>query len=407
MAARNFGRVAKDQGVQRIIYLGGLGDPETDLSEHLRSRHQTGDSLRKSGIPVTEFRAGIIVGSGSVSFEMIRYLTERLPVMVCPRWVFTRTQPIAIRDALSYLVDALEVPESAGEIIEIGGQDVLSYRDMMLIYARLRGLKRHIIPVPLLTPRLSSYWVHLVTPIPSDIAQPLIRGLHNEVIVRDDTAQRLFPEIKVMPYEAAVSLSLSRLEASEVETSWSNSLVSSQGDRQSLVFTTHDGLLIERRQHIVQRPAAAVFREFSMLGGSTGWLAFNWLWRVRGLLDRLVGGVGFRRGRRHPSLLRIGDAVDFWRVEAIEPGRLLRLQAEMRVPGRAWLQFKAEPLDDNHSQLIQTAFFAPKGLFGLLYWYVLYPVHGFIFSQMICKLAERAEKHASQSLSTSETFGAY
>jgi hypothetical protein len=277
---------------------------------------------------------------------------------------------------------------------------------MMLIYARLRGLKRHIIPVPLLTPRLSSYWVHLVTPIPSNIAQPLIMGLHNEVIVRDDMAQRLFQEIKVMPYEAAVSLALSRLEASEVETSWSDSLVSSQGDRQPVVFTTQDGLLIERRQHIVERPAAAVFHEFSMLGGSTGWLAFNWLWRVRGLLDRLVGGVGFRRGRRHPSLLRIGDAVDFWRVEAIEPGRLLRLRAEMKVPGRAWLQFKAEPLGDNHSLLTQTAFFAPKGLFGLLYWYLLYPVHRLIFSQLIRKLVERAEKQAAQGLSPG-TSGAY
>ncbi len=405
MAARSFGRVAKAQAVQRIIYLGGLGDPETDLSEHLRSRHQTGDSLRECGIPVTEFRAGIIVGSGSVSFEMIRYLTERLPVMVCPRWVFTRTQPIAIRDALRYLSAALETPESAGEIIEIGGQDVLSYRDMMLIYARLRDLKRYIIPVPLLTPRLSSYWVHLVTPIPSDIAQPLIKGLHNEVIVRNDTAQRLFPEIKAMPYEAAVSLALSRLEGSEVETSWSDSLVSSLGDKQPVVFTTQDGLLIERRQRLVERPAAAVFREFSLLGGSTGWLAFNWLWRIRGLLDRLVGGVGFRRGRRHPRLLRIGDAVDFWRVEAIEPGYLLRLRAEMKVPGRAWLQFKAEPLDEDHSQLIQTAFFAPRGLFGLLYWYLLYPVHGFIFSRLIRKLAERAETQATQSLSLETSSG--
>ena len=389
-AARNFAEAAADQGVDHIIYLGGLGKLGTELSEHLRSRQETGAALREAGVPVTEFRASILVGSGSVSFEMIRSLTERLPVMICPRWVYTRTQPIAIDDALTYLVAALETPESHGQIIEIGGRDVLTYREMMLTYARLRGLKRFIIPVPLLTPRLSSYWVHLVTPIPSTIAQPLIKGLSVEVIVTDDRARRLFPQITPMDYETAVARALANLDASEVETSWSDALASSQGDTRPFIFTAQDGMLIEQRQQVVDAPPATVYAEFAGLGGRNGWLAWNRLWRLRGAADRLLGGVGFRRGRRHPIDLRVGDAVDFWRVEAVEAGRLVRLRAEMKVPGRAWLQFQAETLGPARTRLIQTAFFAPKGLFGLLYWYLLWPVHGFMFSRLIGKLAERA-----------------
>jgi uncharacterized protein YbjT (DUF2867 family) len=389
-AARNFAQAAAETGVARIIYLGGLGKPGSELSEHLRSRQETGAALREAGVPVTEFRASILVGSGSVSFEMIRSLTERLPVMICPRWVYTRTQPIAIDDALTYLVAALETSESQGQIIEIGGRDVLTYRDMMLTYARLRGLRRFIIPVPLLTPRLSSYWVHLVTPIPSTIAQPLIKGLSVEVIVTDDRARRLFPQITPMDYETAVARALASLEAGEVETSWSDALVSSQGDTRAFIFTTQDGMLIEQRQCEVDVPASVVYAEFAALGGRKGWLAFNWLWRLRGVADRLAGGVGFRRGRRHPTSLRVGDAIDFWRVEAVEPDRLVRLRAEMKVPGRAWLQFQAETLGATRTRLIQTAFFAPKGLLGLLYWYLLWPVHGFIFSQLIRKLAAEA-----------------
>jgi uncharacterized protein YbjT (DUF2867 family) len=389
-AARNFAQAAAETGVARIIYLGGLGKPGSELSEHLRSRQETGAALREAGVPVTEFRASILVGSGSVSFEMIRSLTERLPVMICPRWVYTRTQPIAIDDALTYLVAALETSESQGQIIEIGGRDVLTYRDMMLTYARLRGLRRFIIPVPLLTPRLSSYWVHLVTPIPSTIAQPLIKGLSVEVIVTDDRARRLFPQITPMDYETAVARALASLEAGEVETSWSDALVSSQGDTRAFIFTTQDGMLIEQRQCEVDVPASVVYAEFAALGGRKGWLAFNWLWRLRGVADRLAGGVGFRRGRRHLTSLRVGDAIDFWRVEAVEPDRLVRLRAEMKVPGRAWLQFQAETLGATRTRLIQTAFFAPKGLLGLLYWYLLWPVHGFIFSQLIRKLAAEA-----------------
>ncbi|MCB0116735.1 MAG: SDR family oxidoreductase, partial [Caldilineaceae bacterium] len=380
-AALNFGNAAACAGVQRILYLGGLGDSSTQLSDHLRSRQVTGDTLRESGVPVTEFRAAIIVGSGSASFEMIRYLTERVPLMIAPRWVFTKVQPIAIRNVLAYLIAALETPESAAEVIEIGGEDVLTYGEMMTAYAEERGLRRLLVPVPVLTPRLSSYWVHWVTPIPAKIARPLIEGLRNEVIVRDDKARRLFPEIHPFSYRTAVQLALRKLEAQEVETAWTDALLSSQGDRKPVVLTEREGMIIERRQRHVDAPPSAVYSTFSRLGGGTGWLAFNWAWLLRGVLDRMVGGVGFRRGRRDPEYVRVGDALDFWRVERADPDECLTLRAEMKVPGRAWLQFEVDPEGDG-STFRQTAFFAPKGLFGLLYWYLLYPIHGPIFSQL-------------------------
>ncbi len=389
-AARNFGEAARANAVERIIYLGGLGDPEADLSKHLRSRQQTGEALRESGVPVTEFRAAIVVGSGSVSFEMIRYLTERVPIMVCPRWVFTRVQPIAIDDVLDFMVAALIKPESAGKIIEIGGSDVLTYGDMMMGYAKVRGLRRWLLSVPVLTPRLSSYWVHLVTPIPASIARPLIDGLRNEVIVRDNVADDLFPEVKPMDYQSAVSLALSDLEARQVETSWSDALVNSQGDIIPVALSTQAGMIIERRQQIVTSSPANVFKIVSQLGGQTGWLYLNWAWRLRGWIDRFVGGVGLRRGRRDPEEARMGDAIDFWRVEAVEPDKRLLLRAEMKLPGRAWLQFEALPFEGQQTRLVQTAFFAPKGLWGLAYWYGLYPIHRVIFGGMIRSVAQRA-----------------
>lgn len=389
-AAHNFGQAAKEVGVTRIIYLGGLGDPDTELSQHLRSRQDTGDALRQSGVAVTEFRAGVIVGSGSVSFEMIRYLTERLPMMICPQWVYTLTQPISIRNVLDYLVSALNVPESADKIFEIGGADVLSYGQMMDGYAQVRGLRRLLIPVPVLTPRLSSYWVHWMTPIPAQISRPLIEGLKNEVTVRNDLAKQLFPKISPMDYLTAVKLALDRLEASWIETTWSDSLSSSQGDIPSVVLQNQEGMIIERRQQLVEASQESIFNSFTSLGGDQGWLYMNWAWRIRGFIDRLVGGVGLRRGRRHPSELRVGDSLDFWRVEAVKEPQLLRLRAEMKVPGRAWLQYEVQPQDEQHSILVQSAYFAPKGLFGLLYWYLLYPIHSLIFSGLIREIARRA-----------------
>ena len=389
-AARNCANAAKSAGVERIIYLGGLGDAQADLSPHLRSRHETGAALRAAGVPVTEFRAAVIVGSGSLSFEMIRYLTERLPVMICPKWVFTRIQPIAIRNVLDYLVAALDCAASTGRILEIGGRDVLTYAQMMTGYARARGLTRRLFAVPVLTPRLSSYWVHLVTPIPANIAQPLIKGLGNEVIVRDAAALRLFPAIQPLDYATAVRLALEKMDTRAVETAWSDALTSSQGDKTPVTLISSEGMIIERRQRTVSAPADAVYRSFARLGGSRGWLYMDWAWELRGMVDRLCGGVGMRRGRRDPIDLRIGDTLDFWRVEMVEPGRLIRLRAEMRVPGQAWLEFKAVPQTGGQTRLTQTAFFEPKGLFGLLYWYALYPVHALIFSGLIRRIGEQA-----------------
>jgi len=301
--------------------------------------------------------------------------------------VFTRVQPIAIRNVLDYLVAALDSPDSAGRVLEIGGRDVLTYAGMMTGYARARGLKRRLISVPVLTPRLSSYWVHLITPIPAVIARPLIKGLGNEVVVRDDTARRLFPAIELLDYDTAVHLALGNIESRGVETAWSDALTSSQGEKTPVALLTSEGMIIERRRRAVATDSGAVFRSFARLGGDDGWRYLDWTWQLRGMIDRLCGGVGMRRGRRDPENLRVGDALDFWRVEAVETGRLLRLRAEMRVPGRAWLEFQATAQPDGSTLLTQTAFFEPQGLSGLLYWYLLYPVHRLIFSGLIRKIA--------------------
>jgi uncharacterized protein YbjT (DUF2867 family) len=394
-AARNFGGAAAAAGVERIIYLGGLAGAASDLSEHLRSRQETGAALREAGVPVTEFRAGVIVGSGSVSFEMIRYLTERIPVLVSPRWVYTRTQPIGIREVLDYLVAALDTPESTGRTIEIGGADVITYGEMMTTYAAVRGLRRWLLPVPVLTPRLSSLWVNLVTPIPAAIARPLIDGLRNENVVHDDSARALFPHIEPVSYRTSVERALERLQGSGVESAWSDALSSSSGGQAPrVVLSDVEGIVREHRERNVEAPSGTVFSVITDLGGDTGWLFMDWAWRLRGLADRLLGGVGLRRGRRDSGALRVGDALDFWRVEAIEPGRLLRLRAEMKVPGAAWLQLSAQPLADGRTLLQQTAYFAPRGMSGWLYWWVLYPVHRIIFSGFIRAIGRRAEGRA-------------
>jgi uncharacterized protein YbjT (DUF2867 family) len=392
-AAANFAAAARAAGVERIIYLGGLAESSPNLSEHLRSRQQTGDALRTSGVPVTEFRAGVIVGSGSLSFEMIRYLTERVPIMICPHWVYTRTQPISIREVLDYLTAALAVPQSSGRMIEIGGSEIVTYGEMMTIYAGVRGLKRWMVPVPVLTPRLSSYWVNLVTPIPAAIARPLIEGLRNENIVHDPSAHDLFPDIQPAGYRAAVERALAKLEASNIETTWSDALITTQGDVPPVTMTIHEGMVIEHRQRVVQAPPPEIYKVFIGLGGKHGWFYMHWAWEIRGFIDWVIGGVGMRRGRRDPDTLRVGDVLDFWRVEAIEPDHLLRLRAEMKVPGKAWLQFQVKPHEDGRSILSQTAFFAPKGLFGWLYWYGLYPIHNLIFSGLIDQVARRAVAH--------------
>ena len=393
-AARNLAQAAKRAGVSRIVYLGGLGDDSAHLSHHLASRHETGVELAAHGVPVTEFRAAVIIGSGSASFEILRHLTERLPVMITPRWVGTRCQPIGIADVLDYLVGALDHPEVTG-IVEIGGPDVLSYGDMMRTYARLRGLRRLMIPVPVLTPRLSSYWVNLVSPVPARIARPLIEGLRNEVIVRDARPAAAFG-LAPVSYVDALGRALDRVDHHDVESTWFDALAGS-GQASLSAVTSGEGMIVERRERVIAATPERVFAAVERVGGDAGWPYADVLWRVRGLADRLVGGVGMRLGRRDPDHLRVGDALDFWRVEEIRRPALLRLRAEMKVPGRAWLQFEVTATEGG-SRLVQTAFFEPKGLPGLAYWYVLYPVHGLIFRGMVRVLAERAAAGTSSTV---------
>ncbi len=391
LAAKNFSMAAKTAQVKQIIYLGGLGDYQADLSEHLKSRQDTGKVLAQFGVPVTEFRAAVIVGSGSISFEMIRYLTERVPLMVCPRWVYTKTQPIAIQDVLAYLITALTTPASFNKVIEIGGRDVVTYGEMMLGYAGVRGLKRILIPVPFLTPKLSAYWVHWVTPVSAEIAHALVEGLRNEALVADHSAPEIFPGITPTDYQSAVQTALDKLAASEVETRWTDALTSSLGEQEPVQLTTLEGLIIEHRQAKILAGKDRVFQVLSSLGGERGWLYFDWAWQIRGVLDRLLGGVGLRRGRRDPDELRVGDALDFWRVEEIQEGVKLRLRSEMITPGEAWLQYDLEQSEDQNVFLRQTAFFAPRGLPGFLYWYVLYPIHSLVFSGLIRGIKEKSE----------------
>lgn len=389
-AAANFAEAAASAGVRRIIYLGGLG--QGSLSRHLRSRREVGDVLRQGAVPVTELRAAVVVGAGSMSFEMIRYLTERIPLMITPSWVKTPCQPIAISDLLSYLLACLQEPRSTGRVIEIGGADVITYGKMMLIYARVRGLRRVLLPVPVLTPRLSSHWVGLVTPIPAAYARPLIEGLRNPVVVHDQSAAELFPSIKPMSYEAAVRLAVQGTTLHQVETSWTSSLgATPYVNPVGTTLESVEGMLVERRVAEVRAGAATVFRVFSGIGGRRGWLYANWIWRLRGIADRLVGGVGMRRGRRDPNSLVPGDALDWWRVEAVQPNALLRLRAEMKLPGRGWLEFIVEPYGADKARLSQAAYFQPTGLTGVLYWYGLYPIHRLIFKGMLAAIVGRAE----------------
>ncbi len=392
VAARNFGQAARQAGVGRIIYLGGLGDPESNLSPHLRSRQECGEALREGGVPITELRAGVIVGSGSLSFEMIRHLAERLPVMICPRWIYSKIQPIAVDDLLDYLVSTLSSAHAAGQTIEVGGKDVTTYKGLMLGYARARGLRRWLVPVPVLTPRLSSYWVHWTTPIPAGIAKALAEGLRNDVVVTDTKAEALFPHIMPGDYATAIGSVMNDLGEGRVDTSWSDAAGPVANPGKLVSLETREGLIFERRRLSVSAPAGQVYQVCAGIGGVRGWYFANWAWRLRGMVDRLLGGAGLRRGRRHPDELRVGDALDFWRVEEAEPEWLVRLRSEMKLPGDAWLQFEMREGEDGATWLDQTAVFAPRGLMGLLYWYALYPVHAWIFGGMIRAIAHRAEK---------------
>lgn len=387
-AATHFGAAARAAGVKRIIYLGGLGSEEEHLSPHLRSRQEVGHILLASGVPVIEFRASIVIGSGSLSFEMIRSLVERLPVMITPRWVNVPAQPIAIDDLLAYLVAALDLPESESRIYEIGGADQVSYADIMRVYARHRGLRVRMIPVPVLTPFLSSLWLGLVTPLYARIGRKLIESIVHSTLVRDDTALRTF-NVRPMGIDQAVARALASEEREFAATRWSDAL-SSSGTLPSWGGVAFGSRLVDSRTLPVAAPPEAVFRPVERIGGSNGWYAWNRLWQLRGLLDLLAGGVGMRRGRPFPASLRVGDTLDCWRVEALEPGRRLRLIAEMRLPGRAWLEFEVTGDNGNSSTLRQTAIFDPVGLAGRAYWYALYPLHQLVFGGMLKGIANAA-----------------
>jgi uncharacterized protein YbjT (DUF2867 family) len=388
--ARNFASAAETAGIERIIYLGELVDPAANLSPYLRARHETGYMLRYSPVPVTEFRAGMIVGSGSALFEMIRFLTEREPVLICPAWFFSQAQPVAIRDVLSYLVAALDSPESIGRVIEIGGATRLTYADMLLGYAKERGLQRSLIRTPFYAPRLSAYWVHMVTPIHWRVVAPLIEGLRADLIVRDETAQKLFPKIEPLDFQTAVHFALNKIQHDDVETSWMGALVIAQGDVKPYAFTVEDGLFVERRQVLLDLPAEAVFRAYTGIGGERGWMYMDWSWTLRGWMDKAIGGVGLRRGRRHPDEILTGESLDFWRVELVEPNRIMRLRAEMKVPGKAWLEFISEPQAGGKTLFTVCAYFEAFGVPGFLYWYAMWPFHKFIFDGLTKQLASRA-----------------
>ncbi|MEV6975272.1 SDR family oxidoreductase [Kitasatospora sp. NPDC093806] len=400
-AARAFGAAAEAAGVTRMIYLGGLvpaGVPDADLSPHLRSRAEVGRILRDSGVPTAELRAAVIIGSGSASFEMLRHLTERLPAMVTPRWVSTRIQPIAVRDVLRYLAEAAELPPEVNRTFDIGGPDILTYQEMMQRYARLAGLRRRlIVPVPVLTPRLSSHWVGLVTPVPNSIARPLVESLRHEVVCGEHDIAAWVPDPPqgLTGFEQAVTLALRRIKDAEVATRWSSA--SLPGAPSDPLPTDPDwaggSLYQDVRERTVTAPPAAVWRVIEGIGGDNGWYSFPLAWALRGWLDRAVGGVGLRRGRRDPHRLRVGDSLDFWRVEEVEPGRLLRLRAEMRLPGLAWLELSVTPDGDHGARYRQRALFHPHGLAGHTYWWAVAPFHTAVFGGMARNITERA-RHA-------------
>ena len=386
LGAENFARAARDNGIRRIIYLGGLGGGGR-LSSHLASRQEVGEILRGSGVPTIEFRASIIIGSGSLSFEMVRALVEKLPVMIAPRWVRSRAQPIAIEDVTAYLSKALQLADDNSYVFEIGGADQVSYRGIMQEYARQRGLRRIMIPVPVLTPWLSSLWLGLVTPIYSRVGRQLIEGVRNDTVVEDDLAMRVF-DLRPKGIQEAIARALSNEEQEFAETRWSDAL-SSRASLSAWGGERFGSRIVDSDTIGVSCDPATAFAPIRRIGGETGWYYANWLWRLRGLVDLVFGGAGMRRGRRSQQSLVPGDTVDFWRVEAFEPDRLLRLLSEMKLPGHAWLQFEVEG-SESGSVVRQTAIFDPVGLPGLAYWYGLYPIHKAVFKGMLRGIAKAA-----------------
>ena len=387
--AETFARAARDAGVARIIYLGGLGETGANLSEHLASRREVEEALASAGVPVTVLRAAMIIGSGSASFEILRYLVERLPVMITPRWVSTPCQPIAVRNVVGYLLGVLSVPETIGGVFDIGGPEVLCYLDIMRVMAEeLKLPRRWIIPVPVLTPRLSSYWIHLITPLSHKIAKPLAEGLKNPVVCREDRITTLVPQ-RLLGVREAIHAALDKMAERMVETNWSMA-GSMPGDPDWAGGT----VFRDARELLVPAPDHAVFRAVCRLGGGNGWYGADWLWKIRGWMDLAVGGPGLRRGRRDPEEVGFGEALDFWRVIGIEPNRRLALRAEMKLPGEAMLEFLIEPVTETTCRLRQIAWFKPRGLFGLIYWWSVVPFHSVVFSGMLRGIEREARRIA-------------
>ncbi|SIO17466.1 SDR family oxidoreductase [Agromyces cerinus] len=396
--AENVARAARQHRVSRLVYLGGLHPEGERLSQHLRSRTQVGAVLLASGVPTIALQAGVIIGSGSTSFEMIRHLTEVLPYMPAPRWVRSFIQPIAVRDVLHYLVSAAEVPLEVSGAFDIGGPDILRYGQLMNGYAVEAGLpQRPIAALPVLTPWLAGQWVNLVTPIPRRVAVPIIESLQFDCVMRDHDIDHVIPPPRegLLPYRVAVRLALERERAGEVETSWRNAEVAGApsdplpSDPEWAGHTVY----LDERERRASAPVHELWRVIEGVGGENGWYSFPLAWAVRGWVDKLTGGVGLRRGRRDPETLHVGDAVDFWRVEAIDRGSFLRLRAEMRVPGRAWLELEARAVPGG-AEYRQRAVFFPKGLSGRLYWWAIFPFHGIIFAGMANRITAEAEAAA-------------
>jgi len=389
ISARNMAQAAGEAGLERIIYLSGLGEQGDQLSAHLRSRSEVAHILQEGSVPVTVLRAAMIIGSGSASFEILRYLVDRLPLMITPKWVNTPCQPIAIRDVLAYLQGCLDHPETVGRTFDIGGPDILPYRQLMDIYAEEAGLpKRWIVPIPIFTPRLSSYWIQFVTPVPSVIARPLAEGLRNPVLCQENRIRDLMPR-ELLTCREAIRRALDKIHTHQIETHWTDAgfLPSVESAYPGDPNWAGGTLYKDERKLLVSGDIEKIWASVISIGGETGWYYGNWMWRLRGALDKLFGGVGSRRGRRDPSGLYPGDALDFWRVLNVEPRRRLRLLAEMRMPGQALLEFRLTPMENGQVELRQSAWFAPRGLMGIFYWYAVMPLHNFVFDGMLRGIA--------------------
>jgi uncharacterized protein YbjT (DUF2867 family) len=393
--ALNMVSAAEMAELERVIYLGGLGDSDERLSKHLRSRAEVSDILRSGRVPVTVLRAAMIIGSGSASFEILRYLVDRLPFMITPQWVRTPSQPIAVRNVLEYLILCLKHDDTIGQVFDIGGPAVLTYQNLMDTYAEEAGLaKRLVVPIPYFTPGLSSYWIHFVTPVPSYIARPLAEGLRNPAVCKDSRITKIIPQ-DLLDCRTAIKLAIACTQHQQVESHWTDAGSIPPAEWCSSNDPTWAGgtVYVDRRSVTVSATPEEIWRPLTRLGGATGWYYGNWLWKLRGLLDRILGGVGLSRGRRHASELRPGDALDLWRVVSVEPCKRLLLIAEMKLPGKAMLEFTIERVSETKIKLQQTAKFLPAGLLGILYWYLVTPLHNFVFDGMLRGIIDAGGKH--------------